>query len=80
MVYSTIPEMEAKAPSSFATFVGSFATSKSRDFGIGANDDVVDLVDDEDDADDSSDDVVVISEGKRFALSKISSGMGRVCR
>ena len=72
MVYSTMPEMEAKASSlveSYATSVRSFATSKSRAFGVGGNDDVVDLVDDEDDADDSSDDVVVISEGKRIGLS-----------
>merc|ERR1719334_2682276 len=79
MVYSTMPEMEVKAPSSFPTSVGSFATSKSRDFDVGGNDDVVDLVDDEDDADDSSDDVVVISEGKRRATKMTNdSGVGIV--
>lgn len=82
MVYSTMPEMEAKASSlveSYATSVGSFATSKSRAFGVGGNDDVVDLVDDEDDADDSSDDVVVISEGKRRETKMTNdSGVGIV--
>lgn len=87
MVYSTMPEVEAKAPSSavvesYATSVGSFATSKSRDFGVGGNEDVVDLVDDDDDdddADDSSDDVVVISEGKRRETKMTNdSGVGIV--